>query len=322
MSKAFLSHSSKDKELIRKIALQLGRNNCHYDEFTFEAGRQTLEEILHGLEDTDVFVLFISDASLDSDWVKQEITETKKLLERKSIDKIFPLIIDKNIKYSDPRIPEWIKKPYNIRTFDNEVLILKKIRQFLRESNFKQYSHLQEIDELFVGRNDIMEEFEYQIINIENTKPTCIIASSYFEGIGRRTFLRHGLIKTRIINKLYSPVPIVINAKESIEDFLYKLNFIDNTPNVFTHNFAVENMQVKINLAISLIKKFIDSGEIIFIIDEGSIVLPNNKIVDWFEKIISDTTLQNQVSICLISKFKPYIPKIKKKKKIICFKVN
>ncbi len=40
MSKAFLSHSSKDKPLVEKIARQLGRNNCHYDNLTFEAGHR------------------------------------------------------------------------------------------------------------------------------------------------------------------------------------------------------------------------------------------------------------------------------------------
>lgn len=322
MAKAFLSHSSQDKPLVEKIALQLGRNNCHYDGFTFEAGRQTLNEIMAGLQDTDVFVLFISNAALESEWVKKEIRVTKKLYDQKIIDKIFPLIIDKTISYDDDRIPDWIKKPYNIRPFDNEVLILKKIRQFLRESLFKQYSHLKQIDELFVGRNDIMSDFEYQMINIDNTKPTCIIAASYFEGIGRRTFLRNGLIKTRVIPKLYDPIPISISAKESIEDFLYKLNFIDSTPDVFTHDFATEEMPAKIELATQQIKKFTDNGEIVFVLDEGSIVLPNNKIVDWFDKIISNPILQNQVSICLISKFKPYIPSIKKKKYILCFQVD
>jgi hypothetical protein len=126
MAKAFLSHSSNDKPLIDNIAVQLGRNNCHYDRLTFEGGRKTLDEIIEGLEDTDVFVLFISEAALESDWVKNEIKAAKRLYDKKIIDRIFPLIIDKTIKYSDPRIPDWIKKPYNVQPFDNEVLILKK----------------------------------------------------------------------------------------------------------------------------------------------------------------------------------------------------
>lgn len=322
MAKAFLSHSSKDKELVEKIAIQLGKNNCHYDRFTFDAGNLTLDEIFKGLDDTDVFVLFISNDALDSEWVDKEIRQAKILNSDNRIDRIFPIIIDKRINHNDSRIPDWIRKPYNLKVFDNQVIILKKIRQLLRESNFKQYAHLREINDLFVGRNDIMQEFERKLVNIDNSKPTCIIASSFFEGMGRRTFLRNGLIKTRIIDKWYEPVPISISAKESIEDFLYKLNFVEATPEVFKKDFTTEELQSKIELGRKYIKKFADTNEILFIIDEGSIVLPNHNIVDWFKEIITAPELQNQVCICLISKFKPYLPHIKKVGNVLNFQVD
>jgi hypothetical protein len=322
MAKAFLSHSSSDKELVEKIAIQLGKNNCHYDRFTFEAGNITVEEIFKGLEDTDVFVLFISSKALESEWVQKEITKAEQLYSKSIIDRIFPIIIDKAIDHTDTRIPEWIRKPYNLRVFDNEVLILKKIKQLLRESNFKKYSHLRDINDLFVGRNDIMQEFERKIININNTKPTCIIASSFFEGMGRRTFLRNGLIKTRIIDKWYEPVPISISNKESIEDFLYKLNFVEPIPELFDKDLSEEELKSKIKLGKEYIKKFSDNNEILFIIDDGSIVLPNNNLVGWFQEVIAEPSIQNQVSICLISRFKPYGPAIKKLGNVLNFQIN
>lgn len=322
MAKAFLSHSSKDKSLVEKIATQLGRNNCHLDSLTFEAGEKTIDEIFKGLEDTDIFVLFISENSLESGWVKKEITKAKQLHDKKIIERIFPLIIDKKITHSDSRIPDWIKKPYNIRIFENEVLILKKIKQFLRESNFKKFTHLKEQNELFIGRHDIIQEFERKLINIDNTKPTCIIASSYFEGIGRRTFIRNGLIKTGITDKWYEPVSIPISSKESIEDFIYKLNFVQATSDLFAHDFAKEDLPSKIKLATECVNKFANSGEILFIIDDGSIVLPNHTIVDWFKEIIAASELQNQVAICLISKFKPQGLLVKKLQNVLHFQVN
>lgn len=322
MVKAFLSYSSTDKDLVTKIAIQLGKNNCHYDRLTFEPGAKTLDEIFAGLSDTDIFVLFISDEALKSDWVRDEITQAKINYEKKVIDRIFPIIIDKNITHKDPRIPDWIKKPYNLRYFDNEVIILKKIKQLLRESNFKKYSHLKELNDLFIGRGDMIQEFERKIVNIENTRPTSIIASSFFEGIGRRTFLKNGLIKTGIIDKWYEPVSIPINAKESIEDFIYKLNFIKPTSEIFEYDFTQEDTASKILIARSIIKKFTDNNEILFVIDDGSIVLPNHEITNWFKEIISDPDLQNQVSICLISKFKPFGIMVRKMKNILSFQVN
>lgn len=41
MIKAFLSHSSKDKEhYVRNVANWLGKENIIYDEFTFEKGEK------------------------------------------------------------------------------------------------------------------------------------------------------------------------------------------------------------------------------------------------------------------------------------------
>ena len=132
MAKAFLSHSSKDKEIVRKVATQLGNKNSVLDEISFEPGTTPLEQIFSELESSDIFVLFISDSSLDSPWVKKEINRAKSHLSEDIIDRIIPIIIDEKIDYSDPRIPKWIGKPYNLKFINNEVIILNKIRQALK----------------------------------------------------------------------------------------------------------------------------------------------------------------------------------------------
>ncbi|WP_208453086.1 toll/interleukin-1 receptor domain-containing protein [Burkholderia gladioli] len=72
--KAFLSHSSADKEsYVSIVASRLAVEDFVYDEVTFESGEITLNEIIRGLDETTVFCLFISDKSLDSEWVQQEV---------------------------------------------------------------------------------------------------------------------------------------------------------------------------------------------------------------------------------------------------------
>lgn len=73
MGRAFLSHSSANKKFVEPIAKLLGNDRCIYDARTFEAGMQTISEIFTGLSNTDVFVFFISDAALNSEWVKIEL---------------------------------------------------------------------------------------------------------------------------------------------------------------------------------------------------------------------------------------------------------
>jgi len=151
---------------------------------------------------------------------------------------------------------------------------------------------------------------------------TGIITSSFFEGIGRRTFLKHGLLRTRIIEKWYDPIIITINTRESIEDFLFKLSFINSNDTIFIRDLTKDSLETKISLAKKLLLEFINSGELIFIVDDGGIVLPNNRLSSWFSEVIKDDLFKNQVSICIIAKFKPYIPHLRKIANILSFQVN
>lgn len=51
MKKVFLSHSSADKPYVKKVVDLLGVDNCIYDEYTFEDGMDTLDEIYKGLDE-------------------------------------------------------------------------------------------------------------------------------------------------------------------------------------------------------------------------------------------------------------------------------
>lgn len=321
MAKAFLSHSSKDKEIVRKVALQLGNKNCVLDEISFESGRKTLEQIFFELDNSDIFVLFISNDSLESHWVKKEINRAKENLSNDFIERIIPIIIDKTITYSDTRIPKWIAKPYNLKYIGNEVIILKKIRQALKEVNFKKTKFNQEIEKNFVGRNAEMERFENDINNLDNWTPTYIIAYNFFEGIGRRTFLKNALRKYELTNYLDSPTTITLDSKESIENFIYKLNTISKIPEVLDYDFSILSIEAKIEIAVNLLKQFMDYKELVFIVDEGAIILPNNSVVEWFTKVINNELFNNNLIICLISKYRPNEIRLRREKKSLVYRI-
>src|SRR3990170_4155658 len=99
MLKAFLSHSSKQKVYVEVVAKYLNKFNIVYDKWTFEEGNKSIDEILHGLSETGLFVLFISNEALESDWVKTEIGKAYELLKEGHIRQFYPIIIDENIKY-------------------------------------------------------------------------------------------------------------------------------------------------------------------------------------------------------------------------------
>lgn len=80
MDKIFLSHSSSNKDYVRPIFNYFGRDRCVFDEMTFETGMNTLQEIFDGIDETDIFVFFISNDALKSQWVQKEIAKAKQNL--------------------------------------------------------------------------------------------------------------------------------------------------------------------------------------------------------------------------------------------------
>ncbi len=135
LGKVFLSHKSEDKDFVRYVAEKIGIDRCHYDEYTFEDGMQTLNEIMSALDDTDLFVLFISDKALDSEWVARERLQAKKLLDQGKIRQIYPIIIDPDpqITHADERIPAWMRNEYVIRRITSPKIAAQKIKARLRE---------------------------------------------------------------------------------------------------------------------------------------------------------------------------------------------
>lgn len=73
MIKAFISHSSAQKQFVIRLVEKLGRDYCILDCYDFEPAYRTLDEIYKKIDDSTVFVLLLSKDSLQSDWVKKEI---------------------------------------------------------------------------------------------------------------------------------------------------------------------------------------------------------------------------------------------------------
>jgi hypothetical protein len=72
---AFLSHSSADKPLIRQLAADLTAAGISVwlDEQRIKVGESIPEKIGQGLAESDYFLLAVSRASVESEWVKKEL---------------------------------------------------------------------------------------------------------------------------------------------------------------------------------------------------------------------------------------------------------
>ncbi|WP_162340150.1 toll/interleukin-1 receptor domain-containing protein [Cyclobacterium salsum] len=322
MNRAFLSHSSKQKELIRKIAANLGKANCVFDEYEFESGMPILDEILAGMENTELFVIFISDDSLTSEWVQKEITQAQRNLEEENNKRMLPILIDKSIDVvKDSRIPEWLKS-YLLKPYQDHFIITKKINQRLREISFEQNPHFKAKESLFVGRNILFEDFESKIYSLKEEKPSSIIVSG-LEGIGRRTFLKNALKRTNKIKEFYNPIFLSLDTKDSIEDFIIKLqDFDDETSSEFLSELQKLSLTEKIQQAKELLDKVQDSNEIIFVIDAGCIVRPTSEVAEWYLKLIKNQKHKEIFTLNIISRFRPSNGLLRSRNDIIHFHVT
>ena len=321
MAKAFLSHSSSDKSLVRKIANLLGNQRCVLDENSFEPGAKTLDEIFRELDESDVFVLFISDKALNSDWVQTEINLAYKALSEDKLDRILPIIIDEKVDYTDPRIPKWLSKDYNLRYIKEAVIIYHKIRDALYDVRFKRSEHNQALERIFVGRNEEMARFERDVNNLEGWTPTFIIAYNFYQGIGRSTFLKNALLKAQFISKLSSHKPITLDRRESIESFIYKLNAISEDEEIFKSDLSKKTMDEKVAMAVAQVKSFMQNKEIIFIEDNGGIILPNKEMAPWFKQVAHNKAFENNLVFCIISKFRPDERKLEREKRSLVYMI-
>ncbi len=288
MIKAFLSHSSKDKyDYVRRVAKWLGKDNVIFDEFTFEEGEKTLDEILRGLGNTELFVLFLSNNALNSEWVQREITEAKSRLDASLICKVFPIIIEDGLTHEDKRIPDWLRDNYNIKLIKRSQVAAKRIHNKLRELSWSKHPNIKKRQTLFVGRNEKQEEFEERIHDFERKKPVVIIASG-ITGVGRRTFFHRALFKTNITECPHKPSAIILDRNVSIEDFIFKLNdlgLVDFDNELLS--LTSKSIKEKISIIHKIMRAAYESKEIIYLVDDGSIVNYKRELSDWFIESIN-----------------------------------
>jgi hypothetical protein len=303
MNKVFLSHSSFGKEkFVSIVADKFGPDRCVYDEYTFKPGMKTIDEIYRTLDTTDIFVFFISEHSLNSPWVKKEITlANKKIIDEKGV--FFPIIIDNDIKHNDSRIPKFMKTNYNLQYITTPVIAYKIILQKLRQLIWLKYPLYEQRQNIFVGRHELQEKIEERLDNLELPNLIAIFVMG-IKGVGRKALLMNSLVKSNIKDKSYRPSEIILDRGESIEDFIVKVDSLGITKRSNFDHLMNRSIEEKIEIANILISEIIDQDEILFIEDNSSIIsyLKDTLCIsDWFVRLLNKLEKKNKLCLCLRS---------------------
>lgn len=293
--RVFLSHSSKDKDYyVSKIANIIGKDRIVYDELTFEEGLKSIDEINRTLDISDLFVVFLSENSISSDWVQYELFHANELLSDKGkLRQIYPIIIDNRIKHDDKRIPEWIYEN-NLQLIISPKKAANLILQRLRELSYKQHPRLEEKNKIFVGRNEIIDKIEMRINDFEKNVPFAIFASG-IQNVGRKKAMRQSLIKSDLIRPSYKLPVIELNSHQSIEDLILKIDDLGMTSSVEKKGLLILTVEEKVKVLESQLNQLKDENQRIFIEDNGSIVSHDREIVGWFKILYNNIKDMNYI---------------------------
>ncbi len=300
--KCFLSHSSKDKgRYVAQVAAKLAPN-IEYDELTFEEGMGNLEEILTALGRSDIFVLFLSENSLESEWVRREISEAKMRLENGELKRFFPIVIDRTITYRGPRIPKWISDSYNLRPITKPTIAAKRIRERMIEASWKSHPLLKHRDQIFVGRNLHIADFEQRMDDLSKEQPLVLFTSG-LRDIGRKSFMRNALRKSNIVRDTYEPVRIDLTQEDNVEGLILKLADFGLSDSIDISNLLTRSQEDKYDLCARLISDFFPYKEILLIEDRYCVVRFDRDIAPWFVEVI-DRIEHNSLAICIATSAK------------------
>lgn len=93
----YLSYSSKDREIAIQIANKLEKAGHEiYKNKNFKKGNNFIQQIIDILNDIDIFIVIISENSLNSEWVMQELSSVALADLSSKKNRILPILVDKN----------------------------------------------------------------------------------------------------------------------------------------------------------------------------------------------------------------------------------
>lgn len=303
MDKIFLSHSNKDKPYVSYIAEHFGKDKCVYDTMCFEVGMKNLDEIFREMGKTSIFVIFISENSLESCWVKKELAIADERLnhDSKKLLQIFPIIIDPAISHNDSRIPDFLKTgfgSYNLKVITSNIVAYRKIKTLQRKHILENDLMLQKIDDCFYGRDEEISSFKKAFDSREGIK---VLVASGIMGIGRKSYLLQCLKQTELIEKYYIPPAISLNAFASIEEVIVKLSEIGFGSYSLEEVTILPDMDSKIDVLTSILKSIQGYKEQVVIYDEGCLINRQGELAYWFEKAIAG--IRNEVTVIIASRY-------------------
>jgi tetratricopeptide (TPR) repeat protein len=302
--KAFLSHSSRDRAVVERVADQLGLANVELDAHTFDHGLINAQAIQDALRRSALFVLFLSRASLDSGAVRFETMLATELVSRGLVERFLVVCLDEEAFAA-------ASDYWKIFNFVRKVSSDQSIARLIQHNLLLLRSRAQGINQPFVGRAKEINDLKEKLIDPLRTRVRGIYVSG-FSGIGRRTFSR------RLFKDVYPSVisvfpEIVVNELDGYEELYRKFNEKLSPMSTLSAwrtriaAFAAEDDAGKARLIAQLLERLIEAREAVFVADHGGLLDDEGKFQPPIQNIVAATKEQRRPFIIFIAdRMMPY----------------
>ncbi|MGU1481438.1 TIR domain-containing protein [Pseudomonas aeruginosa] len=278
MSRAFLSHNGFDKDFVEAVFDRLGNLQAIYDKKTFEKNSDLAFQIRNGLEDSELYVLFLSQAALSSGWVSNELDLANELKTKWQIRKFLIFQLDDT---SWSKLPSWANR-YVVSCPPSPEIVALRIKDELRKGNTSRIEAY--------GRGNDTRRIHELLLDLD--QPPAFLALTGATGIGRRT------LADEVYHTFYQGVAnskISINLSALDDDLVLYKRLLEYSANWRARDYqaAVEDYvglsgADKVIKLSDLIKNITVGFNQVLILDVGSNVFgADHKLLNWFSTLLS-----------------------------------
>ncbi len=292
--KAFLSHSSIDKEIVREVANQLGRLNCIFDERSFDSGKEFQKSIEEKLTLSTVFVFFATKNSLDSHWCNFELEQAFYSKLKGALKRSIVFILNDEVEIGE--LPSWLTSAL-IKKVNSPSAIARDIKHRLEEAA-EEFQR-----PVFLGRSRERDLLEETLNPIDGSNPPKTIAVFGLPGIGRRSLVKN---VTKDLFSLHKCVEIDVEDGETLNSLCVKLADIIEP---YSCQEELRDLVKEINelaetdallRVVNNIKSIMAANELPIFVDSGGLTIENGCLSSFINRVIERVEQIQDAYICLV----------------------
>lgn len=296
--RAFLSHSSTNKEFVRAVANELGRQFCLFDEQVFEDGEQFKASIETMLDDSAVFILFVGEDTLNRIWVQFEIEEAwyRKLEGR--ISKALVFLLAPSIQFA--ALPKWLSRA-KVSAVTSAKMTAREIRFHLEELlRSKQQSQ-------FEGRSTDIASLQ-KLLTPLGQRPPRILGVYGLPNVGRRTFVSKA---AQLSLSFPKTLEIRVGDGDTLAAVSIKLaNLLEpfSTKDGFDAIVASIQQQTEDQLLLrntANLRAANSHRELPYLLDEGGLLTPDGSFTEAIQKLLAKADAEGDLYLFTVSSRRP-----------------